>query len=504
LTFPRQIHRLLRAGADLEPDVRDQRRIYVNNSIALTLMLNTGMYVVVLYAMGLRSLALLLIPLGASYLLPVWFNHSGRFGVSRIVLVTMPNVIVFTYVSAIGLRGEVSLFFAAASLPLVVCDLGDRAAIAWGIGLSVVGALVLAIWGGSFMGAHLLSPPAEFTFRAILIVGTFGILLAIVLSFVVSNVRAERSLRVAHTDILRILVERDRSEEKEKALQLELAQAHKLESVGRLAAGVAHEINTPIQYVGDSIHFVRGGIDALRGLAEEYQRLARLVDDGSASREDVQRIARAEEEADLPYLLDNVPKALERAIDGVARVAAIVRSMKEFAHPDGPEKSTADLNAALLSTLTVASNSYKSVADVDTQLQDLPQVRCHLGSLNQVFLNLIVNAADSIGEVVSGSDRKGRITVSSREETESESVLISVGDTGAGIPEDIRAKIFDQFFTTKSVGKGTGQGLAIARNIVATHGGSIWFDSEMGKGTTFFIRIPFGNTPNVPDVLLSR
>ena len=436
--FPPQLQRLLRAGAHLESDARDQRRIDVNNSIALTLALNTGMYVVVLCAMGLRPLGLLLIPLGACYLLPIWFNHLGRFVTSRVVLVTIPSAIVFTYVSAIGLRGEVSLFFAAASLPLVVCDLRERAVIVWGIGLAVAGALVMAIGGGSLMGVHLLSPSAEFTLRVILIVGTFGILLAIVLSFVVSNARAEGSLRVAHGDILRVLAERERSEEKQRALQLELAQAQKLESVGRLAAGVAHEINTPIQYVGDSIHFVREGIDDLRGLIESYQHLARAVANGSASPEDVQRIAGAEEEADLAYLLENVPKALDRAIDGVGRVAAIVRSMKEFAHPDGPEKSSADLNRALLSTLTISRNAYKSVADVDTQLKEIPPVLCHLGSLNQVFLNLIVNAADSIGEVVSGSERKGRITISTREEKETESVLISVGDDGAGIPEDIK------------------------------------------------------------------
>jgi two-component system NtrC family sensor kinase len=132
------------------------------------------------------------------------------------------------------------------------------------------------------------------------------------------------------------------------------------------------------------------------------------------------------------------------------------------------------------------------VADVETHLKEIPPVVCHLGSLNQVFLNLIVNAADSIGEVVSGSDRKGRIIIETREEKESDSVVVSIGDDGAGISEDIKDKIFDQFFTTKSVGKGTGQGLAIARKIVATHGGAIWFDSEKGKGTTFFIRLPFG------------
>jgi len=184
-----------------------------------------------------------------------------------------------------------------------------------------------------------------------------------------------------------------------------------------------------------------------------------------------------------------VPQAFDRTLEGVGRVAGIVRAMKEFAHPDQREQSSADLNKALLNTLTVARNEYKYVADLETDLGELPPVQCYLSDLNQVFLNLVVNAAHAIGEVIGDSEPKGRITVRSRDL--GERVEIAIADTGGGVPEAIRERIFDPFFTTKPVGQGTGQGLAIARSIVVDkHRGSLTFTSVAGQGTTFYIRLP--------------
>jgi signal transduction histidine kinase len=196
----------------------------------------------------------------------------------------------------------------------------------------------------------------------------------------------------------------------------------------------------------------------------------------------------AEESADLDYVLENVPTALESAIDGLGRIATIVRAMKTFAHPDQQEKSLIDLNQAIESTLTIARNEYKYVADVKMLTGKLPPVLCHPGEVNQVVLNLIVNAAHAIADVVDGTEQKGTITVGTR--LVGEQVEISIGDTGSGIPESARQHIFEPFFTTKPVGKGTGQGLALARGVVDRHGGSLHFETEVGKGTTFFIRLP--------------
>jgi len=211
----------------------------------------------------------------------------------------------------------------------------------------------------------------------------------------------------------------------------------------------------------------------------------------------VQRTVDAEKAADLDYILENAPLAIDSSIEGLGRIATIVRSMKEFAHPDQAVKQSADLNQAIRSTLVVAHNEYKYVAEIDTQLADLPLVQCYLGEFNQVILNLLVNASHAISDVVKDSGSLGKLTVRSR--LDGDEVEISIADTGMGIPEAVRAKIFDPFFTTKEVGKGTGQGLAIARSVIVNkHGGTLRFETECGKGTTFFIRLPVGATSDVP------
>jgi signal transduction histidine kinase len=274
----------------------------------------------------------------------------------------------------------------------------------------------------------------------------------------------------------------------QRALQGQLDQAQRLESVGRLAAGIAHEINTPIQFVGDNTRFLQDAFARFEKMIQAYRRYV----DGAGDAALLADTRRAEEEADIGYLSEEVPKALEQTLDGVGRVATIVRAMKDFAHPDQGEKVPTDLNHALLSTLTVARNELKYVADVETDLGDLPSVPCYVGQLNQAFLNILVNAAHAIADVVGDTGEHGRIRVQTRREADG--VLIAIADTGGGIPEHVRDRVFDPFFTTKDVGRGTGQGLAIARNvIVERHGGSLSFETEMARGTTFFIHLPLGD-----------
>jgi PAS domain S-box-containing protein len=274
-------------------------------------------------------------------------------------------------------------------------------------------------------------------------------------------------------------------------LELQLAQAQKLESIGQLAAGIAHEINTPTQYVGDNLEFLQYAF-------EDFSRVCEICDGvlAAAKGSSLTGATIADVEAKLAginveYLRVQVPKAIEQSLDGVKRVASIVRAMKEFSHPGTGEKTRIDLNAAIESTVTVSRNEWKYVADVVTEYDaGLPYVNCLPGELNQAILNIIVNAAHAIGDVVgSGSKGKGKITIRTRRD--GDFAEITIADTGPGIPESIRGRIFDPFFTTKDVGRGTGQGLAIAHNvIVERHEGSITFKTEAGQGTTFFIRLP--------------
>jgi len=270
-----------------------------------------------------------------------------------------------------------------------------------------------------------------------------------------------------------------------RQLQIELHQAQKLEAVGRLAAGIAHEINTPVQFIGDNSRFLAEAFAAHEELLRRYRE---------ASRPEAQEALRlAEEELELGYLAEQVPKTFARTEEGVKRIATIVRAMKEFAHPDRGDMIAADLNRGIQATLEVARNEYKYVADVETDLGELPPVLCHAGDLNQVVLNVVVNAAHAIADAVKGTQGRGVIRVTTRRE--GGEAVVAISDTGGGIPETIRNKIFDPFFTTKEVGRGTGQGLAVARAIVSRHRGSIGFECRPGRGTTFTIRIPIEGKP---------
>ncbi|MBN2318378.1 MAG: PAS domain S-box protein, partial [Acidobacteria bacterium] len=276
-----------------------------------------------------------------------------------------------------------------------------------------------------------------------------------------------------------------------KRLEDQLAQAQKLESIGQLAAGIAHEINTPTQYVGDNTRFLQGAFNDLLRLLEPVRGLLAAVKNGLPPDDPARKLETLIEDLDVSYLEGEIPGAIEQTLEGVDRISTIVRSMKEFSHPGSEVKTAVDINRALESTSVVARNEWKYVADLVMNLEpNLPPVWCLPGELNQVFLNLIINAAHAIAEADgSRGGAKGTITIRTR--SKEDRVEIRIEDTGCGIPLNIRHRIFDPFFTTKPVGKGTGQGLAIAHSVVCEkHGGSLSFETKEGTGTAFIIQMP--------------
>ena len=286
-----------------------------------------------------------------------------------------------------------------------------------------------------------------------------------------------------------LLLARETTERKN--LEFQLTQAQKLEAIGQLAAGIAHEINTPTQYVGDNTRFLQDSFRDLMPLWGKAADMLLKVKEGSVSNDDIAEIETVVQTVDLDYLTNEIPQAIKESLEGIERVTTIVQAMKEFSHPGGEEKTLVDINRSIESTITVARNEWKYVADLETDLSPgLPPMNCYPGDLNQVILNLIVNAAHAIGDVISKDKaEKGRIVISTR--SLDGWVEIRVSDTGSGIPEEIQNRIFDPFFTTKEVGKGTGQGLSLARTtIVEKHHGRLTFETEKEKGTTFIIRLP--------------
>ncbi|MBI1752592.1 MAG: HAMP domain-containing protein [Acidobacteria bacterium] len=277
----------------------------------------------------------------------------------------------------------------------------------------------------------------------------------------------------------------------QKRMEIQLRQAQKLESIGQLTAGIAHEINTPTQYIGDNLVFLRQSFDTYQALMEQLQALLKHVEEGSAS-SFVPAIQQKIEKADLAFLQEETPVAINQCQEGVQRVTKIVRAMKDFSHPGSATKTPVDLNRAIETTTLVCRSEWKYMAELEMDLDpDLPLVPCLPDQINQVILNLVINAAHAIESALKDAQgEKGLIRVSTR--SRGDFAEIRVQDSGTGIPEGIRSRIFDPFFTTKPVGKGTGQGLAIAYAIVVNqHGGTITVRSEVGKGSLFIVRLPF-------------
>ena len=303
----------------------------------------------------------------------------------------------------------------------------------------------------------------------------------------------ERSIELASAELLERNARLEHDLAAIRRLELELRQAEKLRAVGQLAAGVAHEINTPIQYVGDSIYFMRDAYgDLLRLTRELCEASATRNEPGAA----LERLATTAAELDIDYLLAEIPLALERASDGIQRVAGIVSAMKDFGRPDVRDKTQGDVNRCIENTLLVAQNELKYSADVEVSLGKLPLVPCFPGELSQVLLILLVNAAHAVAARV-GESGRGRVRVESR--VDERDVVITVTDNGCGIAPEVQERIFEPFFTTKPVGVGTGQGLAIARAIVVEkHGGTLSFESTPGVGTCFRVSLPHMQRVSLP------
>ncbi|GIF22377.1 PAS domain S-box-containing protein [Actinoplanes tereljensis] len=290
---------------------------------------------------------------------------------------------------------------------------------------------------------------------------------------------------VTEHDGSRSIVFNARDVSERRRLEMELQHSRRLQSVGRLAAGVAHEINTPIQFIGDNVRFIEEAFTGFVKVLDAYEKLCPA--EAAAPIEEVI------EAADLEYLREETPIAIGQCLEGVTQVAHIVRAMKAFGHPGGEAKEPADLNEAIQNTIIVAANEINFVADVTTDLADLPMVPCRIGDINQTMLNLIINAAHAIE-----SANRGRGTIHITTQVQRDHAVIEVADTGTGVSPEIADKLFDPFFTTRDVGGGTGQGLALVRTLVVDrHGGEVDFTTEPGAGTTFRVLLPLQN-PTAP------
>ncbi|MEA3544334.1 MAG: PAS domain S-box protein [Thermodesulfobacteriota bacterium] len=276
-----------------------------------------------------------------------------------------------------------------------------------------------------------------------------------------------------------------------KKLEAELAQKSKFESVGYLAAGIAHEINTPMQFIKHNLHYLRDSCVDLFELLDLNEKLRQQVLAGAADQETLASISAAREAADMEFLAVDMLPAIDDSIEGTVQVAEIVKTLKEFSHPGSAEKLDTEINRLISNTITVTKNEWKYVANMTTDLSpQLALVPCLVNELNQVLLNLIVNARDAIAERKGQEpDLQGEINI--RTLQDDGWVEIRVSDNGTGIPQAVQDKIFDSFFTTKEVGSGTGQGLSISRSIIVDkHQGAMLFETQPGEGTTLIVRLP--------------
>ena len=302
------------------------------------------------------------------------------------------------------------------------------------------------------------------------------------------------TLEVFDKDLV-ILVVRDITERLEQ--QALSSQSQKLESIGQLAAGIAHEINTPTQFVGDNVRFLSGAIEEVFAVLKDTIALVAELESRSEASSMVKALAEHLEELDFLFLEEEVPRAIAQSIEGVERVAGIVRAMKNFSHPGSLGLGLVDLNQAIQNTLTVSRSEWKYQAELELVLDEgLPLVCCAEGEINQVILNMIVNASHAIEASRDKDAAMGKLTLGTR--VVEDEVLITIADTGCGMPREVQERIFDPFYTTKGVGKGTGQGLTLANNVIRAHEGSVDVDSVPGVGTTFTIHLPFAG-PGVRD-----
>jgi PAS domain S-box-containing protein len=282
-------------------------------------------------------------------------------------------------------------------------------------------------------------------------------------------------------------------------IEAQLVLSQKMESVGRLAAGIAHEINTPMQYVGDNTHFLNDAFQSILQVFQGHEEVMQHMGQNSPEqmRQDMENLRQMRLSADLEFYLSEIPSAVQQSLEGIDRVRKIVMAMKAFSHPTNKEKKPNDINQGIDTTITISRSEWKYQADMEVDLEpNLPLVSCDIDEINQVFLNMIVNSAQAIQELAQrGGPKKGVIRITTR--SRDGEVVITLSDTGAGISQANLNRIFDPFFTTKKMGMGTGQGLSLAHNIIVNqHKGKISVESELDKGTTFTIVLPTVD-PNV-------
>ncbi len=290
--------------------------------------------------------------------------------------------------------------------------------------------------------------------------------------------------------VKRVLYERQLRENLLKSNE-ELAKSQKLESIGQLSSGIAHELNTPIQYIGDNTNFLKESFQDIRTCLDSYSNVFETLKDSNIDPSILETVESAKETADLDYLQEEIPSAIKQTLEGVNRIQKIVKAMKVFAHPGENVHVQANLNECIKSTITISKNEWKYVADLSLDLDsNLPLINCDPGELNQVFLNIIVNASHAISERLSSdSSQKGKIQISTR--FYDNWVEVRISDNGTGIPKKLLNKVFDPFFTTKQIGKGSGQGLAISRSVIVDrHKGELDIETQEGTGATFIIKLP--------------
>lgn len=293
--------------------------------------------------------------------------------------------------------------------------------------------------------------------------------------------------RIRYLIFFHDISQRVNAEIKRKQTESQMDEARRLEAIGALSAGIAHEVNTPIQFVGDNLDYLEEGLTNIWKSYQRYDALKEAVAKLGCCPDEVAKVDEFNKSVNLKNLIEEIRAALGESRDGVKQVRDIVILMKEFAHPGTDERDEVDVNAIIKNVLAMCKNRCKNTADIEAKLDpDLPRVRCRKGQVQQVFLNLVINGIDAVDEAGKG---RGRIEIETR--AEGDYVQIYMSDTGCGVPETLKQKIFDPFFTTKPVGKGTGQGLALAKDtIVKGHGGKLTLVEKDGFATTFLIQLP--------------
>jgi PAS domain S-box-containing protein len=302
--------------------------------------------------------------------------------------------------------------------------------------------------------------------------------------------------------ISRNITQQKLDEAARREMETKLLLAQRLESIGQLASGIAHEINTPTQFITDNTRFLGDAFRQLEVAFAAYKKLQAEAAGLTALAARAAETAATANSCETDYYLTEIPRTLAQSLEGLGRVAKIVRSLKEFSHPQNANRTQADLNHAIETAISVSRHEWKYVAEVVTELDaGLPKVPCIVDAFNQVMLNLLINAAHAIGSALKKSGEiKGCITIRTR--ATAAHVVIEVQDTGTGIAPEHRQRIFEPFFTTKEVGKGTGQGLSLVHAvIVSQHGGSVEFDTEIGRGTTFRLFLPRTVPPSLTPLI---